>query len=281
MNENKIFQSPRASRTKRLTIGAASVLAAGALLGAGVQGASATPLTPAPGHTASSSASAESTSGDAFLASIQKELRGDLSHGKSVNEKAQKVAATLVDHAELFASLPPNLQADLTTLKDASAADRAAAVQTIQTTALDGGYGEQIAKVALAVKNDPTHPLAAARHSALGEDTATGTDTAPSVTKLALGVVDNPALFSKLPAELQSALTDLKNAPAAEQDAAAQAIEKAALNGDYGHDIQKIVERIQAGAKSHSQGKNEAGADTHSDTKPGSTDTGAHAKAGN
>jgi len=281
MNENKIFQSPRASRSKRLTIGAASVLAAGALLGAGVQGASAAPLTPTPEHTASSSASAESTSGDAFLASVQKELRGALSHGHDVNEKAQKVAATLVDHAELFASLPANLQADLTTLKDASAADRAAAVQTIQTTALDGGYGDQIAQVATAVQNDPKHPLAAALHSALGEETATGTDAAPAVTKLALGLADNPALFQKLPVELQSALTDLKNAPAAEQDAAAQAIEKAALNGDYGKDIQKIVERIQAGAESHSQGKGEAGADAHTDSESGSADTGVHAKAGN
>ncbi len=283
MNENKIFQSPRAARSKRLTIGAASVLAAGALLGAGVQGASAAPITPTPEHTASSSTSAESTSGDAFLASVQKELRGDLTHGHDVNEKAQKVAATLVDHAELFASLPANLQTDLTTLKDASAADRAAAVQTIQTTALDGGYGEQIAQVATAVQNDPKHPLAAALHSALGEDTAAGTDAAPSATKLALGVADNPALFQRLPTELQSALTDLKNAPAGEQDAAAQAIEKAALNGAYGKDIQKIVEHIQAGAESHSpsQGTGEAGADAHTGTESGSADTGVHAKAGN
>lgn len=281
MNENKIFQSPRASRSKRLTIGAASVLAAGALLGAGVQGASATSLTPTPEHTAGTSASADSTSGGGFLGSIQKELRGDLAHGQNANEKAQNVAATLADHPELFANLPANLQADLTTLKDAPAADRAAAAQAIQTTALDGGYGEQIAQVATAVQNDPKHPLAAAQQSALGGDAATDTDAAPSVTKLALGVADNPALFSKLPAELQSALTDLKNAPAGEQDAAAQAIEKAALNGDYGKDIQKVVERIQAGAQSHSHGTGEAGADAHTDTESGSADTGVHSKAGN
>ena len=281
MNENKIFQSPRASRSKRLTIGAASVLAAGALLGAGVQGASATSLTPTPEHTTGTSASADSTSGGGFLGSIQKELRGDLTHGQNADEKAQKVATTLANHPELFANLPANLQADLTTLKDAPAADRAAAAQAIQTTALDGGYGEQIAQVATAVQNDPKHPLAAAQQSALGGDTAAGTDAAPSVTKLALGVADNPALFQKLPAELQSALTDLKNAPAGEQDAAAQAIEKAALNGDYGKDIQKVVERIQAGAESHSQGTGEAGAGAHTDTESGSADTGAHAKAGN
>ncbi|TFD74475.1 hypothetical protein [Cryobacterium fucosi] len=291
MNENKIFQAPRASRSKRLTVGAASVLAAAALLGAGVQGASAAPLTATPEHTAgagasaSASASAEPASAGAVLSSIQKELRGDLSNGQDTNVKAQKVAATLVDHAELFASLPANLQADLTALKDASAADRAAAVQTIRNTALDGGYGEQIATVATAVQNDPTHPLAAALHGALGADTAAGADATPSVTKLALGVVDNPALFSKLPADLQSALTELKNAPAAEQDAAALVIQKAALNGDYGHDIRKVVKHILAGAESHSNAKAgaDAGADTHADTESGGADTdaGADAKAGN
>lgn len=283
MNENKTFQAPRASRSKRLAIGAASVLAAGALLGAGVQGASAVPLPPTPEHTTGSSASAESTSGGGFLGSIQKELRGDLAHGQNASEKAQKVAATLADHPELFANLPANLKADLTSLKGASAADRAAAAQTIQTTALAGGYGEQITKVAAAVRNDPTHPLAAAQQSALGDDAAPGTDSAPSVSKLALDVVDNPALFSKLPANLQSALTELKNTPAAEQDAAAEVIHTAAVNGDYGLEIQKLAMRIQAGAQSHAPAKGgaEVGADTHADSESGSADTGAHARAGN
>lgn len=292
MNENKIFQTPRASRSKRLTIGAASVLAAGALLGAGVQGATASPLTDAPDHTAGSNASTSasstsdaSTNDGAFLSSIQKELRGDVSRGQDLNEKAQKVAATLVDHAELFATLPANLQADLTTLTDASAADRTAAVETIRTTALAGGYGEQATQIATAVQDDPKHPLAAALHSVLGDDSAVAETGSHSAAKLALRVVDNPALLAKLPADLQSALTELKNTPAAEQDAAAQAIVADAANGAYGDDIQKFAERLQArtGGDSHAHtAGSDAGADASTNTGSGTdAHAGAHAKAGN
>lgn len=281
MNENKIFQAPRASRSKRLTIGAASVLAAGALLGAGVQGAAAAPLTAAPEHTASADASAESASGVAFLATVQKELRGDLARGQDLNDKAQRVAATLVDHAELYASLPANLQADLTTLKDASETDRAAAVETIRTTALAGGYGEQVTQIVTAVQKDPKHPLAAALHVVLGDDAGPGATAAPSVTKLALGVVDNPGLFSKLPADLQSALTELKNTPESEQDAAAQVILKAAVDGDYGSDVQKIAERIQARGGTHAGAHSRATGSAHADAHAGMTaDADAEADAG-
>ncbi|TFC77652.1 hypothetical protein E3T23_13140 [Cryobacterium cheniae] len=266
MNKHTISPATATSRTKRVALGTASVLTAGALLGVGAQGATAAPLSAEPTSSFSSSAGpsgdAAASSNGVFLASLATELRADLSHGQSGNVKAQKVATTLSEHAELFDTLPANLQDDLTTLTDASGAtDRAAAVDTVRTTALAGGYGEEITKIAEAVRDNPKHPLAAAveaaLEAALGSDpgTAPGTaDTAPvadagsSVTELALKLAGNPALLEKLPADLQADLAELKNAPAAEQEAAAQKLEESALSGDYGSVVQKIAERVQAQA---------------------------------
>ncbi|HSP76853.1 MAG TPA: hypothetical protein VLO31_11655, partial [Cryobacterium sp.] len=120
MNKHTISPASAPSRTKRVAFGAVSVLTAGALLGVGAQGATAAPL---PAENTASTSTSASTSGDAehgvFLASLAQELRGDLAHGQSGNVKAQKVATTLTEHAELFDTLPANLQDDLTTLKDA------------------------------------------------------------------------------------------------------------------------------------------------------------------
>ena len=262
LNKHTISPATATSRTKRVALGTASVLTAGALLGVGAQGATAAPLSAEPTSSFSSSAGpsgdAAASSNGVFLASLATELRADLSHGQSGNVKAQKVATTLSEHAELFDTLPANLQDDLTTLTDASGAtDRAAAVDTVRTTALAGGYGEEITKIAEAVRDNPKHPLAAAVEAALGSDpgTAPGTaDTDPvadagsSVTELALKLAGNPALLEKLPADLQADLAELKNAPAAEQEAAAQKLEESALSGDYGSVVQKIAERVQAQA---------------------------------
>ncbi|MDY7529215.1 MULTISPECIES: hypothetical protein [unclassified Cryobacterium] len=262
MTQNKNSSATATSRKKRLTIGAASVLAAGALLGTGMQGATASPLggTAEPGTPSTPSASAPATPGASFFSSVAHELRGDLAHGQDFGEKAQKVAATISDHAELFASLPANLQADLTTLTQASDGDRTAAAEFIATSALAGNYGGQAQALAVAIQADPEHPLRAALHAALegsldagtpgaGGDTATDTtDAGPAVTKLALSLVDNPALFDKLPVELQSALTALKALPAEQQDAAAQQIATDAGTGTYGPEIQKIAEHLAHGA---------------------------------
>lgn len=279
MNKNTIFPASAPSRTKRVALGAASVLTAGALLGVGAQGATAAPLSPA--GTSSSTSSAESSEGstarsDAFLASIHKELRADVSNGKSAQVKAQKLATTITGHAELFASLPANLQTDLTTLADATAAERADAVQTIENTALAGGYGEEITRIAEAVQANPKHPLAAGIRAALGSDLGSTSggdqeqgesqDAGPSMTKLALSLANAPGLFEKLPANLQSDLTTLKDAPAAEQDAAAAVIGMAAVDGEYGDEIQKIAVRVQA----HHDGM-QAGAEADAGTE---TDAG-------
>jgi hypothetical protein len=271
MNKNQTSTASTAFRKKRLAVGAVSVLAAGALLGLGVQGATAAPLNPTP--TSSSTATTDAIPGfsGTFLASLAGELHADLAQGHDVGEKAQNIAETIAGHAELFASLPANLQADLTTLKDASAADRTAAAQTIETTALAGGYGDQIKKLATEIQKHPEHPLAGllpgTHHGHHAK--AQAQDAGQAVVKMALRLVDIPAVFSQLPAQLQSDLTDLKNAPAAEQAADAKTIETAALNGDYGQAIQTIAERLLAGADA------KAGADT--DAGPG---TDANVSAG-
>jgi hypothetical protein len=273
MNKNQTSTASTAFRKKRLAVGAVSVLAAGALLGLGVQGATAAPLNPTP--TASSTATTDAIPGfsGTFLASLAGELHADLAQGHDVGEKAQNIAETIAGHAELFASLPANLQADLTTLKDASAADRTAAAQTIETTALAGGYGDQIKKLATEIQKHPEHPLAGllpgTHHGHHAK--AQAQDAGQAVVKMALRLVDIPAVFSQLPAQLQSDLTDLKNAPAAEQAADAKTIETAALNGDYGQAIQTIAERLLAGADA------KAGADTDAGTGTG---TDANVSAG-
>ncbi|TFB87167.1 hypothetical protein E3O44_08525 [Cryobacterium algoricola] len=269
MTQNKNSSATATSRKKRLTIGAASVLAAGALLGTGMQGATASPLggTAEPGTPSTPSASAPATPGASFFGSVAHELRGDLAHGQDFGEKAQKVAATISGHAELFASLPANLQADLTTLTQASDGDRTAAAGFIATSALAGNYGEQAQALAVAIQADPEHPLRAALHAALegsldagttgttgGTDSAapddSGTDAGggAAVIKLASSLADNPALFDKLPVELQSALTALTALPAEQQDAAAQQIATDAGTGTYGPEIQKIAGHLAHGA---------------------------------
>ncbi|HSP75161.1 MAG TPA: hypothetical protein VLO31_02960, partial [Cryobacterium sp.] len=193
------------------------------------------------------------------------------------------------EHAELFDTLPANLQDDLTTLKDATgAADRAAAVETVRTTALAGGYGEEITRIAEAVRDNPEHPLAAAVRAALGSDLGTasgtaeagaeesgtaetGTDQAPAadvgakVTELALKLADNPALLETLPADLRADLTELQEAPAEEQEAAATGIATAAVDGEYGSVVQKIALNFQAHAAATGGAEADAGADAGAD----------------
>jgi hypothetical protein len=50
--------------------------------------------------------------------------------------------------AKLFASLPTALQTDLAQLASAPVSERTADVQNIATTALSGGYGDSIQKIA-------------------------------------------------------------------------------------------------------------------------------------
>ena len=244
-HQNKTSPESAAFRKKRLAIGAASVLTAGALLGVGAQGATAAPLDASADTESSSSSSVHATSDGRILASLKKELRVDLSEGQDAGEKAQNVAETLAGHQVLFESLPAQLQTDLTTLKDASAADRTAIAETISTTAAEGGYGEPVQKLALRIQEDPAHPLAGLR-AAIQGDLPQAREAARSLEKIATMLLDTPALFEKLPAELQADLTAVKDASDADRAAALQEVENSARNGEYGQVVQTIAERILA-----------------------------------
>ena len=244
-HQNKISPESAAFRKKRLAIGAASVLTAGALLGVGTQGANAAPLNASADTESSSSSSAHATSDGHILASLKSELRVDLAEGQDTGEKAQNIAETLAGHPVLFGSLPAQLQTDLTTLKDAAAADRTAIAETITTTAAEGGYGEKVQKLALKIQEDPTHPLAGLR-AAIQGDLGQARAAGQSVEKIATTLLDNPALFEKLPAELQTDLTAVQDASDADRAAALQEVESSALDGEYGEVVQTIAERILA-----------------------------------
>jgi len=252
-------------------------MTAGSLLGLGAVGAQAAPLdqvTDTSGTSTKTSASAEGTAGstDDVIAAVKQQLRADIREGGSIGEKAQNVSTTLESHAELFASLPANLQADLTELNAASDAERDALAAQIGTTALDGGYGADAQKIATAVQDNPKHPLAAAVHALVSPDAGQAEEgrggkaqaTAETVTS---ALLNNPDLFANLPTELQNDLTALTDTPAAERSAAADSIEAKGLAGEYGAEIQKIAEHLQANVDSgaHTHADADADADTSAD----------------
>lgn len=251
MNKNTIFTGASASRTKRMAVGAASVLTAGALLGVGTQGATAAPLHASSDTESSSSSSVHAGARGALLAALKLELRADLSEGTDIGDKAQNVAETLSGHAALFERLPENLQTDLTSLKDASEADRTALATTITATALAGGYGDQVKEFAQEIQADPTHPLDGLRTVLQGDQSEDGAK-GQSVEKIAQKLLDNPVLFEKLPESLQTDLTTVKDASDADRPAALQNVEASALAGDYGKVVQTIAERILSGT--HAKG---------------------------
>lgn len=243
MNTNQTSTGTAAFRKKRVAIGAASVLTAGALLGVGAQGATAAPLKASSDTESSSSPSAHATTRGTGFATLKQELRADLSEGTDAGDKAQNVAETLSGHPMLFDRLPEKLQTDLTSLKDASEADRTTVATTITATALAGGYGDQIKELALEIQADPAHPLDALR-TALQADLDEGGARGQSVDKIAQKLLDNPVLFDKLPEKLQTDLTAVKDAADADRAAALQNVETSALAGEYGKTVQTISERI-------------------------------------
>ncbi|TFD42358.1 hypothetical protein E3T33_12725 [Cryobacterium sp. TMT1-2-1] len=243
MNKNTISTRTSATRTKRVAIGAASALAAGALLGVGAQGATAAPLNASSDTESSSSSSVHAGTKGAVLAALKVELRADLSEGTDIGDKAQNVAETLSGHAALFERLPEKLQTDLTSLKEASEADRTTLATTITATALAGGYGEQVKEFAQEIQADPAHPLDGLRTVLQGDQAEAGAK-GQSVEKIAQKLLDNPVLFDKLPESLQTDLTAVKDASDADRAAALQNVETSALAGEYGKTVQTIAERI-------------------------------------
>lgn len=257
-NNTNAFGSPA---KKRMAFGAVTVMTAGSLLGVGVAGASAAPLT---AENTSSSASAESGSESGThsggLGALTKDLRADL-QGATGAEKTEEMSDTLANHPELFESLPENLQADLTALNAAEEGSEAAA-EKIETTALDGGYGEDIQKLAEEIQKDPTHPLAAALRGVLAIDSEQAPDAASPAATIASALTEQQALFDQLPADLQTDLTEQQALPEAEQSAAADELLASALEGGYGPEIQKITEQLQASIDGQATAEAEGDAST-------------------
>ncbi|WP_457946018.1 hypothetical protein ACTAQI_11640 [Pseudarthrobacter sp. alpha12b] len=230
------------SMKARIGVGAAALLAAGAMAAAGVGAASASPSA-----TPTSSASPAATSGataakakgagglEAFL-----NLKAD--SPQAAGDRAAKAATALVNHPQLFAKLPAALQADVTTLKDAAAADRVKDAYKIKTTALSGGYGADIQKRAETAEKTATG-LAGLRQE-LRTAFSSGNPGA-GLQQVADQLISHPKLFAKLPANLQADLTALKNAAPADLDAQANKIKDTAVNGGYGVKVQKMAEALQ------------------------------------
>jgi hypothetical protein len=76
------------------------------------------------------------------------EIRADLAPTGTVGEKAARIANTVSEHPRLLSKLPASLRSDVTDLKNAPASDDAAEVEKIETTAITGGYGARIQKLA-------------------------------------------------------------------------------------------------------------------------------------
>ncbi|WP_394768778.1 hypothetical protein [Lacisediminihabitans sp.] len=240
---NAVFNTPL---KKRIAVGAASVLTAGALLGVGVAGASASPLTPStPTASASASAHTDGHHGHAFGATVAKQIREAFFQSTVDGAKAQKLAVLAVGKTELLTKLPAALQTDLGTLAKAPAADATKDAEKISTTALAGGYGQEIKSAATNLKSGAKHPFAGSLRDELRSDIAQGKDLGQSAEKVATTLIGHPDLFAQLPANLQSDLTAIKNAPAPQAGVEATKAEATALSGGYGAQIQKIAERLQ------------------------------------
>ncbi|KGJ72787.1 hypothetical protein GY21_13040 [Cryobacterium roopkundense] len=277
---SKAFNTPL---KKKIFGGAVTVITAGSLLGLGAVGAQASPLdqvtdtTSGTSATSSTSADGKASTTDDVIAAVKQQLRADLSQGGSMSEKAQNVSQTVAGQSALFASLPANLQADLTSLNAASGPERDALAAQIGTTALDGGYGEEAQKVATAVQDDPKHPLAAALRALVGQtgehSDKVGEHADRSAEKTSQRVtealIEHPELFANLPTNLQDDLTALKDAPEADRAVDADAIEAKALAGEYGAEIQKIAGHIQADDDVTAGGEVSADTDVKTDAGTG------------
>lgn len=240
------------SMKTRLGVGAAAILAAGGMVSMGVGAASASPS--ASNSTASASHSAKAWSHDGDRAQgvhggLEAFLKINADSPQSVGDRAAKAAAAIVNHPQLFNKLPAALQADITALKDAAPADRVADAYKIKTTALSGGYGAEIQQRAQDAVNGEANESG---KTEAGEDglrqelqTAFTSDhPGAALQKVADQLISHQDLFAKLPANLQSDLTNLKNAAPADADALATKIKDTALNGGYGAQIQKAVQTL-------------------------------------
>ncbi|UTT68785.1 hypothetical protein NMQ03_16380 [Arthrobacter sp. DNA4] len=91
------------------------------------------------------------------LAVLRQELRTAFS-SDNPGAGLRQVADQLINHPKLFAKLPANLQADLTALKNAAPADLDSQANKIKDTALNGGYGAKVQKMAEALQKKAATP---------------------------------------------------------------------------------------------------------------------------
>lgn len=258
---------------RRLVIGAASVVAAGALIGVGAQGAFAASGDTGASGSGSATASASTPFGDAAAAGSAS--AGGRAHGFSLagqahalftghvnGAKAQQLAKRIVADTAVFSLLPDSLQGDLKTLAGASAHDRTADAKKIVSTALDGGYGSAIQKLADQLKSGERGDDSASGREVenldvkgllqglrSGDLLSTGSSAATQLGADAAGVASavtgDSQLASKLPDSLRSDLSQLASAPAADRTADVQRIATTALSGGYGDQIQQVADQVE------------------------------------
>jgi hypothetical protein len=263
-----------ASRTafgaRRFVIGAASVVAAGALIGVGAQGALA--ATGDTGATGSGSGSASASTPFGGATAGGSASFGGSSHGFSLagqahalfnghvnGEKAQQLAKRIVADGAVFSLLPDNLQRDLKSLAGASAHDRTADAKKIVSTALSGGYGSAIQKLATHLKGSEARGDSDAKSGLdvkgllqglrSGDLLSSGSGAASQLGADAAGVVSavtgDSQLASKLPDSLRNDLSELASAPTADRTADVQKIATTALSGGYGAQIQQVADQVE------------------------------------
>ncbi len=216
-SESTTLRERNAFGPRRFAVGAATVIAAGALVCAGAQGAFAATSDPVNGSgSASASASADH---DGF------DVHGLFSARGHVNgAKAQALAKRIVADQAVFALLPSTLQADLTALKDASVQQRTSDAQKIVSSALAGHYGSTIRSVATQLK-DTGHKesglvgdLPDLVKQLSGSSPSVGASAGASVgAQVAQTVAGDSQLASRLPASLRNDLSTLAAAPASAQ----------------------------------------------------------------
>jgi hypothetical protein len=176
--------------------------------------------------------------------SLIEQLRTDLFQGQISGSRAQALATRILDNPALVSALPANLQSDLTALKIAPTADAARQAQHIKSTALAGGYGAQLQKLANDLQVSATYPISKKLIGEIRTDISASTTMGAAGAGIAATVSEHPRFFAKLPAQLQSDVTALKNAPAADTTARVLGIEGAAAAGSYGQQIQTLAQHL-------------------------------------
>lgn len=238
--ENPISSVPLKTR---IGVGAAAILAAGAMIGIGISGASAS-TTPSP----SPSATASPSTGSHAKASKERRLLPAFlniedNSPQAAGDRAAKIATTLVNHPQLFTKLPAALQTDLNALKNAASTDRVKDGLRIKTRALSGGYGSGIQKHAQNLEKTGV------RKAGFVQELRTvlkSSNPGAGAQTIADQIIAHKNLLAKLPANLQTDLQTLKSVGPSNADAQARQIKTTALNGGYGTRIQKIIRHLEA-----------------------------------